>query len=102
MQPHIEADLQLLPTEQSGRRAPIFTGYHSLFACDGRECDATHTLDTGEFAFPGETARVRITFRNPARQAGRLQPGQRFEIREESRVIARGEIRRLLTATPPG
>jgi len=99
LEKHIEVDLTLLPSEQSGRRAPIYTGFRSQFRCDGRESDVIHTLDQQEFAFPGERATVFITFRTPASQAGRLQAGKRFELREEGRVIGRGEVRQILGLT---
>ena len=98
---HVEADLMLFPTEISGRRAPIFTGFRSQFSCEGRECDAIHTLEQREFAFPGERATVFITFRTPELQAGRLAPGKRFELREAGRVIGRGEVRRVLGLPQP-
>ncbi|HEY6169849.1 MAG TPA: hypothetical protein VI454_17555 [Verrucomicrobiae bacterium] len=94
--PHLEVDLVLLPTEQSGRRAPIYTGFRSQFHCDGRDWEAVHTLEQQEFAFPGERATVFITFHTPEAQAGKLHPGKHFEMRESGRVIGRGEVRRIL------
>lgn len=97
---HLEVDLTLLPTSQSGRRAPIFTGFRSRFHYDDQEWDVIHTLDLREFAFPGERATVYLTFRTPAAQTNRLHPGKRFEMREEGRVIGIGEVRKVLESVP--
>jgi translation elongation factor EF-Tu-like GTPase len=94
--PHLEVDLTLLPTEQSGRRAPIFTGFQSLFEYDGGEGDTFHTLEQQEFAFPGDRVRVLLTFRRPEAHLGRLALGKAFRLRDAGQVIGHGTVRRIL------
>jgi translation elongation factor EF-Tu-like GTPase len=98
--PHIEVELTLLPTEQSGRRAPIFTGFQSAFECDCGQWDAFHTLEQQEFAFPGERVRVLLSFRHPEPVTRRLVSGQPFRLREGERVIAHGTVKRILSPAP--
>jgi translation elongation factor EF-Tu-like GTPase len=93
--PHLEVDLTLLPTEQSGRRAPIYTGFQSLFEYDGGEGDTFHTLEQQEFAFPGDRVRVLVTFRRPEPHLGRLVSGKAFRLRDAGQVIGHGTVRRI-------
>jgi translation elongation factor EF-Tu-like GTPase len=96
LDPHIEVEITLLPTEQSGRRAPIFTGFHSSLEYDGRQGDAIHTLEQREFAFPGEQVRALLTFRHPEWHADRMESGKTFRVRDGETVIGHGTVRRVL------
>jgi translation elongation factor EF-Tu-like GTPase len=93
---HIEVELTLLPTERSGRRAPIFSGFASAFQYDGREWDAMPEFQQLEFVFPGQSARAFISFRNPSAQNGRLSPGKPFRLLDGSRVIGEGRVTRVM------
>jgi translation elongation factor EF-Tu-like GTPase len=93
---HIEVELTLLPTERSGRRAPIYSGFPSAIQIDERAWDAMPELQQLEFIFPGESARAFISFRNPASQSGKLSPGKSFRLLEGCRVIGEGRVTRVL------
>jgi len=99
--PHIEVDLTLLPTERGGRRAPIFSGFTSAFHCDGEACDSISELQQLEFVFPGERARIFLSFRHPEIHRGRLAPGKPFQLVEGRRVIGEGRVMRLVGLAKP-
>ena len=97
--PHIEVELKLLPTEQGGRRAPIFSGFAGVFCCDGGECDSVYELHQTEFVFPGQRARAFITFRHPELQMGRPEPGKSFQLCQGRRVVGEGRVTRIVSQT---
>ncbi len=93
---HLEVELNLLPTESSGRRAPLVSGWRTTFECGTKVWDAFVVLDHLEFLFPNESCRAFLEFRSPHLSLRDLIPGQKFQLRADHRVIATGTVRRLL------
>lgn len=99
--PHIEAEITFLNTAEGGRRTPALSGYRPQFYYGEQDWDAIHTYPDVELVYPGQTARVLLTFLSPERQVGRLHPGMRFQCREGQRVIANGVILKILGLEKP-
>ncbi len=91
-EPHLDAELTLVRTEEGGRQAPAFVGYRPQFRYSGRDNDVFIFAMDRDRLSPGESASVQLTFFRPELQRGRLKPGTDFELAEGARVIARGKI----------
>jgi translation elongation factor EF-Tu-like GTPase len=63
--------------------------------------DAIHTYPDNEFVYPGQTARVILSFLNPREHVGKLWPGKTFQCREGQRVVANGIVLRILDLDKP-
>jgi translation elongation factor EF-Tu-like GTPase len=92
----IEATITFLGTEQGGRHKPCFSGYRPQFRYDDRDWDTQHEYPDQPIVQPGQTVRALIQFLTPENHRGKIQPGMVFEIREGSRVVARGTVTKLL------
>jgi translation elongation factor EF-Tu-like GTPase len=91
-----EAEITFLPTEHGGRDSSVRSDYRGQFYYDGHDWDAIQSYPEVDEVRPGETARAYLTFISPDQHAGRLQPGKMFLVREGNRVVAYGQITRLL------
>jgi translation elongation factor EF-Tu-like GTPase len=92
----VSASLSLIPTEAGGRSAPVFSGYRSLVRLEGDSVDFGFelTLDAtagSEEIMPGCVGSGRLSFW-AVEDLPLLTKGQRFEIREGTRIIGSGEI----------
>ncbi|WP_329143280.1 elongation factor Tu [Streptomyces sp. NBC_01456] len=83
------AGLQVLSSEDGGRRTPLSTGYRPQFHL--RTADVTGRLDLGErgLAHPGETVTVRVELD----RAVALETGLGFAVREGGRTVGVGTVR---------
>ena len=97
MEPEIKvrATIDLLPTEVSGRSAPITSRYrpnHNFAADNNREmCIGEVELTDREWLHPGESAEVTITFlASPV--LPKLVPGLSWRIQEGGRLVGVGTI----------
>jgi elongation factor Tu len=92
----IRASIKLLATIEGGRITPISSGYRSLLRFEGAEVDFGFELEfdrgigTGSLA-PGETASVGVSFWATS-ELPSLHPGQKFEIREGTRIVGHGRV----------
>lgn len=86
--PDFEADIELLPTEDGGRRRPALSGYRPHLCL--RDDDLTSGqqeyvgLDRVE---PGGRAKAGVTLIAPERYAGALAVGMRLPFFEGRRVV---------------
>jgi len=97
LNPHVEVVCTYLRTEEGGRSSPAFSGYRPQFYYNGENFDGQHDLVGVEKAFPGETVTSRVTFAYPQYHAERVHVGMEFELREGSKVVARGKVTKILT-----
>lgn len=83
------AVLQVLATEEGGRRTPLSTGYRPQFHL--RTADVTGRLDLGgrNLAHPGETVAVQVALDRPVP----LETGLGFVVREGGRTVGVGTVR---------
>lgn len=83
------AGLQVLSSEDGGRRTPLSTGYRPQFHL--RTADVAGRLDLGErgLAHPGETVTVRVELDRPVA----LETGLGFAVREGGRTVGVGTVR---------
>lgn len=95
----IEVELTLYPTDQGGRRAPLFPGYRAgHLALDNTLWIAAWTPKDPdrELVFPGETATMLVHFfYHPEDLSGRLWVGREFLL-EEGTYIGSGVITAML------
>ncbi|GGN35198.1 elongation factor Tu-3 [Streptomyces kronopolitis] len=83
------AVLQVLATEEGGRRTPLSTGYRPQFHL--RTAAVTGRLDLGgrNLAHPGETVTVQVALDRPVL----LETGLGFVVREGGRTVGVGTVR---------
>ena len=94
--PDIEAEIEFVPTDQGGRARPAFSGYRAQFYYGGHDWDVLQEYPDVESVLPGQTARVLLRFLSPEAHVGRIFPDMEFQLREGSRVVARGRITKIL------
>lgn len=88
--------IHLLPTKDGGRSGPILTGYRSLLRFEGTAVDFGFELEldpelgAGGIA-PGAAANAQLSLW-AVKELPDLLPGQKFELREGSRVVGTGTI----------
>jgi translation elongation factor EF-Tu-like GTPase len=92
----VSASLSLIPSEAGGRSGPVFSGYRSLIRLEGGSVDFGFelTLDAtsgSEGIRPGGVGSGRLSFW-AVDDLPLLTKGQRFEIREGTRIIGYGEV----------
>lgn len=94
--PDIEAEITFVPTEQGGRKTPTCSGYRPQFYYNGQDWVVDQEYPDVESVLPGQTVRALLRFLNPDAHVGRVQPGMNFEVREGARVVAHGQITKIL------
>ncbi|MGC4077935.1 MAG: hypothetical protein QM702_13085 [Rubrivivax sp.] len=96
--PDIEAEIEFLPTERGGRRAPAVSGYRPDhdFGLAGTLNGAAHEYIGCDAAAPGQTVRAHLWLFVPEYQEGRLHPGFEFTVQEGERIVGRGVVSKVL------
>ena len=94
--PDIEAEITFLTSEEGGRSTPAFSGYRPQFYYDEQDWDAQHDYIGVSEVYPGQTVTTHLTFASPHYQLGKLHPGKEFLIREGQKVVACGEVTKIL------
>ena len=92
----VSASLSLIPSEAGGRFGPVRSGYRSLVRLEGGSVDFGFelTLDAtagSEGIWPSCVGSGRLSFW-AVDNLPSLSKGQRFEVREGTRIIGFGEI----------
>lgn len=92
----VGARVRLLPTSEGGRSGPLQSGYRSLLRFEGRDVDFGFELELDAAVgpsglSPGASGTGRISFWAVA-ELPSLFDGQRFEVREGTRVVGTGTI----------
>lgn len=97
MYPHdVEAEITYWSTEEGGRKSAVRSGYRSQIHCDGYDWDAVHVYPDVDVVYPGQTARVWLSFLSPDAHVGKLYPGKQFQIREGRQIFACGTVTKIL------
>lgn len=78
--PDIEAEITFVPTEQSGRSTPAFSGYRPQFYYDGHDWDADQEYPDVQSVLPGQTVRALLRFLSPEAHLGHVHPGMEFQV----------------------
>ncbi len=95
METHLEAEITLLPTEEGGRRVPIFQRYRPRLLFDGQFYQSQFIFSQRGVK-PGQTVVVGINLMHPERLLGKLGAGSRFEFAEGEQVVGSGRVLRVL------
>lgn len=97
-EPDLEVEVDAAPTEDGGRRYPLFSGYRAPhdFGKPDEWNDAMYEFLNAESLHPGETGRALMWLFVPERNEGRLYTGMPFTVHEGSRLIGRGRITQVL------
>lgn len=97
----IEAEIRYLTTAEGGRQSGILSGYRGQFYYMGEDFDGFQyfpDFPDGEFVELGKTVRAFVRFsqqRWDDFHSHRITVGMPFDIREGSRVVGRGVVRKL-------
>lgn len=92
----VEADISLLPKEESGRLKGITSGYrpnHNFFGPDNKEMRmGIITVDGDTWIEPGETKKAIVEFIFPDGYVIELKPGLTWRIQEGSQHVGNGTV----------
>lgn len=94
--PDIEAVIYYLTESEGGRTTPVYSGYRGQFYYDGNNWDAPQEFIDTNICELGEYVTVKMKFLSPRAHIGHLFIGKEFEIREGSRIVGKGAIKRIL------
>jgi translation elongation factor EF-Tu-like GTPase len=92
----IEATIRFLSTEEGGKTRPVFDDYRPQFYYDGRDWDAPQEYPDVSEVRPGDTVRAYLAFLSPQCHLGKIYEGMKFQVREGAKVVAEGEVTRIL------
>jgi translation elongation factor EF-Tu-like GTPase len=92
----VRAQLHLLETRDGGRTERLVSGYRSLLRFEGNDTDFGFELNVEsgrcpESIAPGSAGSVRLSLWAIA-ELPTLSVGQKFEVREGTRIVGHGEI----------
>ena len=90
----VQIRLQLLRTDEGGRRGYIRTGYHGMvrFPENDEFNDCIVTSEGQEQCEPGAECLALLTFAAPDLVERFVTPGANFNLTEGARVVGRGEV----------
>ena len=96
--PDIEAEITFVTTEQGGRKTSALSGYRPQFHYNGLDCAADQEYPDVESVAPGQTVRalLRFFFVDKVCEVIQFYVGMEFQVREGSRVVARGRVTKIL------
>jgi translation elongation factor EF-Tu-like GTPase len=92
----IEARIHFFTTEEGGKTRPVFSDYRPQFYYNGRDWDAPHEYPDVAEVKPGDTVRAYLAFLSPQCHLGKIYEGMKFQVREGAKVVAEGEVTRIL------
>ncbi|SRR5260370_26304499 len=92
----VEAEVTFLRSDAGGRAGPALSGYRSQVFYDGHDWDAIQSYPDVKQAHPGDTVRVYLAFLSPHVHLGKVVPGKMLLIREGTKVVAYGQVTRVL------
>jgi len=92
------AILSYLTTEQGGRQTPAFSSYRPQVKFDFSEVQTSgqQTFIDRKIVYPGDTVEAEIRIIAVEHFAGQLKEKMKFDFREGSRIIGRGQIKRIV------
>jgi elongation factor Tu len=96
---NLEATITLFPSENGGRKKPVYTGYRPSFAFNTSQHYSGEVRLIGkEELFPGETSRVRIKLLPAKTIRKNLKPADSFTITEGNKRVGSGVIEKVVKA----
>jgi len=89
----LTAQLYLLPTEEGGRQTPIEEKIYRPQFCIGSSSSSCRVdkIDN-ESLSPGEQSEIKISLTHPERFGNKLRSGNKFEIKEGSKIVGWSSI----------
>ena len=96
--PHLEVELQFLPSTAGGRRKPVLSTmpYRPQLFYRSLDWDGQCTFIDQDQVNPGDTVRAYITFLSPELHTGHIQVGMPFLLREGAQTVAFGRVLEIL------
>lgn len=94
--PDLIVKVNLLTEKEGGRRTSFFNGYRGQFYYDNLDWDATYDIIGNEEAMPGEEVELELSTASKEIHFGKFDVGTKVKIREGNRIIANGEVLRIL------
>ena len=92
----VEVELHFTASDSGGRQSPVYSGYRPQFFYEGRDWDAVHEYPDVPYVSPGDSVRAYLAFASPDAHVGRVSAGMMFQCREGARVVATGQVLRVL------
>jgi len=97
--PDVEAEITLLPTAEGGRQTAASSGYRPEHKVrNDYLTTGVHQYIGCDEVLPGQTVRGTITFITPEAYPQSLWVGREIDLQEDSRVVGRARITRILNA----
>ena len=96
--PHIEAEIRFMPTDEGGRETAVKSGYRGQFHYTGEShegWDAAQEYIGKEWVAPGESATAQLVFASPEVHCKRLVEGMTFQIQEGGQIVGLGVVKRV-------
>ena len=92
------ATLTYLPSEESGRKTPVISGYRPgiKFEFSDMQTSGAQTFIDRTIVFPGDTVEAEINIISVDYFAGQLKEKMNFDFREGPHVIGTGQIKHIL------
>ena len=94
--PDVEAEIRFLSTNEGGRSEPVRSGYRPQIYYGGHDWVVVQEYPDTEWVFPGETVFARLWFLSPDEHDGNVVEGMSFEVREGRRIVAVGQITKIV------
>ncbi|MGV3757856.1 MAG: hypothetical protein ACO1QS_20940 [Verrucomicrobiota bacterium] len=95
--PDVEAEITLLPTIESGRKSPVWSGYRpSHKVRDDYLTTGVHQYIGCDKVLPGQTVHGTISFFSPEAYPHCLWVGRVIDIQEGNRVVGRARITKIM------
>ena len=92
----VEIEVLFITPENGGHKGPIFSGMRPLFHYDGTDWGGAIHFESDEQLPKGILVKLYFAFINPNHQLKRIYPGKEFELRDGKKVIARGQVLKLI------
>lgn len=91
----LQAYVYFLTQDEGGRSTSVNSGYRGQFYYDDSNWDAHETFIGKEVCNPGETVLIDFNLLSPIFHSGKFFINKAIEIREGSRIVARGKITKI-------
>ena len=88
------ASLSLLPSDEGGRKRPVFSHYRPVFSFNTKQYFSGEIeLINKDELFPGETSPINVRLLPSKHIRHNLSPGDAFAIHEGERIVGLGFIK---------
>jgi len=94
--PDLIIRVKVLTEDEGGRKTPFFNGYRGQFYYNNSDWDATYDIIEKSEAKPGEEVELELITAGREIHFGKFEIGKEVKIREGSKVVAKGNVIRVL------